>query len=49
MVLMHAIVLDAEKKQSRCDPTSSVVMADGKRGKRKRKKEVRISNGRKKK
>lgn len=32
MVLMHANVMDAEKKQSRSVPATSVVMADGKRG-----------------
>lgn len=49
MVLMHASVLDAEKKRSRSVPTTtSVVMADGKWGKR-RKKEVIMSNRRKKK
>lgn len=38
MVLMHAIVLDAEKKQSRSVPATSVVMADVKwgRGEKKR-------------
>lgn len=41
MGLMHANVLEAEKKRSRSGLTSSVVMADGKRGKR-RKKEVRF-------
>lgn len=48
MVLMHANILDAEKKRSRSVPTTSVVMADGKWGKR-RKKEVVMSNRRKKK
>lgn len=37
MVLMHANVLDAEKKRSRSVPTTSVVMADGKWGKRRKK------------
>lgn len=36
MVLMHANVLDAEKKLSRSVPTTSVVMADGKWGKRRK-------------
>lgn len=40
MVLMHANVLDAEKKQSRSVPTTRVVMADDKLGKRRRRKSL---------
>ena len=35
---MHANVLEAEKKRPRSVPTTSVVMADGKWGKRRKKK-----------
>lgn len=38
---MHANVLDAEKKQSRSGPTTSVVMADDKWGKRSKSRKIK--------